>query len=98
MPFGGYGAERHAAIAASHLAENEFRAGHIDRALELDNGTLQTMLELRNRRIVNRVNVARLLSNLAVFLIACDRCEEAAIYAREALGLAQEEKSSGVIT
>jgi len=78
--FESIGADRHVANITGLLAENEFRSGNPERALQLGTQCL-TML----RRIGNTYFFAGVLSNLAAYAIALGRWDEARSRAREAL-------------
>jgi predicted ATPase/DNA-binding CsgD family transcriptional regulator len=79
------GAKRDAAIARVNLAEAEFVAGNVTAAVDLVTAAIAT---LRETGFTRALLPARL--NLAAYLIACDRWEEARTTAREALAIAQE--------
>jgi tetratricopeptide (TPR) repeat protein len=78
------GAERIAAAVASNLGESEFRAGHADTALQL----VRESLEIH--RAGNYANVAINLANMAAYLIALDRYDEAREVVRSAIPAARD--------
>jgi tetratricopeptide (TPR) repeat protein len=79
------GADARAMGALSMLAEAEFRAGNVERAVELVAHALA-----RQRDVPKTGHLMTLLINYAAYLIACDRFPEAREAAREALLLSQE--------
>jgi tetratricopeptide (TPR) repeat protein len=78
------GAERKASNAEVILAEAEFRAGYVERAIGLVTTALLRLRQIDHGRVMPAI------INLAAYLIACDRWGEAQAVACEALGLAQE--------
>ncbi len=79
------GAERLAAAVATNLAEAEFRAGNAAAALQLAGEALAT-----DRRAIFTYRIAFLMCNMAGYLVALARYEEARTRAREALRLAHD--------
>ncbi len=79
------GAARGAAIVASNLAEVEFLAGDAEAALRLAADALATYRVLKYTNIVTHA-----LVNIAGYLVALTRYDEARAHAREALELARE--------
>jgi predicted ATPase/DNA-binding CsgD family transcriptional regulator len=78
--FESIGADRHVANITGLLAENEFRSGNPERALQLGTQCLAML-----RKIGNTYFFAGVLSNLAAYSIALGRWDEARSRAREAL-------------
>ncbi|MBV8067223.1 MAG: tetratricopeptide repeat protein [Candidatus Eremiobacteraeota bacterium] len=72
----------------SYLAELEFHAGNTEEALRLVNEALAY-----HRRLDERLHVVVDLSNAAAYLVALNRYDEAASFAREALDRAVREGS-----
>ena len=83
--FDASGAERLASRVGLPLAEAEFREGNYEAAILAANRALATQRRLNDARFVE---VA--LSNIAGYLIAIDRWNDARTHAREALSLACE--------
>ncbi len=79
------GAERLAAAVATNLAEAEFRAGNAAEALQLASEALAT-----DRRAIFTYRTAFLMCNMAAYLVALGRYDEARARAREALRLAHD--------
>jgi tetratricopeptide (TPR) repeat protein len=79
------GADARTMGALSMLAEAEFRAGNVERAVELVAHALA-----RQRDVPKTGHLMTLLINYAAYLIACDRFPEAREAAREAVLLSQE--------
>ncbi|MBV8343485.1 MAG: tetratricopeptide repeat protein [Candidatus Eremiobacteraeota bacterium] len=79
------GAERLAAAVATNLAEAEFRAGNAAEALQLANEALST-----DRRARFTYRIAFLMCNMAAYLVALARYDEARARGQEALRLAQD--------
>jgi predicted ATPase/DNA-binding CsgD family transcriptional regulator len=85
--------QRHLAIGAASralgtmlmLAEAEFRAGHVELAVELVARAL-----MRQRELPKLGHMMTLLINFAAYLIACNRFADAREAAREAVMLSQE--------
>lgn len=83
--FNANGAERLAAAVATNLAEAEFRGGDPAAALRLASAALET-----NRTNIFTYRVAFLMSNMAAYLVALGRYDEARLKAREALEMARD--------
>jgi predicted ATPase/class 3 adenylate cyclase len=79
------GAERLAAAVATNLAEAEFRAGNAAEALRLAGEALAS-----DRRAIFTYRIAFLMCNMAAYLVALARYDEARARAREALRLAHD--------
>ncbi len=79
------GDERSAAISAGNLAEAEFHSGNRELALRLAQSSLEPYDRLEPIRVVA-------LANIAAYLIALDRYDEAQAYAIRALELAGERR------
>jgi tetratricopeptide (TPR) repeat protein len=79
------GAQRIAAAVASNLGESEFRAGNAEKALQLVRESLET-----HRAGNYALNVAINLANMAAYLIALDRYDEARDVVRSAIPAARD--------
>ena len=79
------GAERLAAAVATNLAEAEFRAGNAAEALRLASDAMAT-----DSRAIFTYRIAFLMCNMAAYLVALARYDEARVRAREALRLARD--------
>jgi len=79
------GAERLAAAVATNLAEAEFRGGNAIGALELAGEALAT-----DRASLFTYRIAFLMCNMAAYLVALKRYDEARSRAREALIMARD--------
>jgi predicted ATPase/class 3 adenylate cyclase len=83
------GAERHAAVSAMNLAEAEFRGGDAATALRLAGEALPVLRAFNDTR-----SVANALSNMAAYLVALERYDEARTSAREGLAAARDSQFS----
>jgi predicted ATPase/DNA-binding CsgD family transcriptional regulator len=87
------GADYHSVGLVGQLAEAEFGAGNVDRALEAASKALITM-----RGLGEHGDIYHTLNNVAAYCIASDRFADARAYAREALALtAGSLQSSGFV-
>jgi predicted ATPase/transcriptional regulator with XRE-family HTH domain len=82
------GSERNAANSGGLLAENYFIAGEAEPAIEIARENVPKLRALGYQRML-----VIALNNLAAYLTACDRWDEAHTNAREALGIALETES-----
>jgi pimeloyl-ACP methyl ester carboxylesterase len=73
------------AVIASSLGEAEFRAGNVERALELAQQSVAAA-----RRLPRARNLAGFLVNVAAYAIACERWDDAVAASGEALDSSQE--------
>jgi predicted ATPase/class 3 adenylate cyclase len=83
--FRSIGAERVASTIAGNLAEAEFHEGNAVEALRLENEALATY-----RAFNHRLGAAISLSNIAAYLIALERYEDARISAQDGLAAARD--------
>lgn len=83
--FRSVGAERVCAHIAGNLAEAEFHEGNAEEALRLENEALATY-----RASNHKLGAAISLSNIAAYLIALERYDDARTFAREGLGAARD--------
>lgn len=83
--FNANGTERLAASVATNLAEAEFRGGDPAAALRLATATLET-----DRTIIFTHRIAFLMCNMAAYLVALGRYDEARLRAREALEMSRD--------
>ncbi|PZR56765.1 MAG: adenylate/guanylate cyclase domain-containing protein [Candidatus Meridianibacter frigidus] len=83
------GADAQLSRVATNIAELEFRGGDASVALRYAGETLDA-----DRRANNMLRVAWTLSNMAAYLVALDRFDEAIAHAREALRLSGEMQDS----
>jgi predicted ATPase/DNA-binding CsgD family transcriptional regulator len=81
--FRALGDERFAALTLANLAEGEFRAGDVKAAVQLAAESLAAYRE-------GDQSSEQALANMAAYLIATDRYDEARAYACEAIELARE--------
>jgi predicted ATPase/class 3 adenylate cyclase len=86
------GEERYAAIIATNLAEGEFRGGDAAAALRLAGEALAA-----DRKFNNMRNVATDLCNIAAYLVALERYDEARTSACEGLAAARDTQLAVVL-
>ncbi|MGA2761000.1 MAG: adenylate/guanylate cyclase domain-containing protein [Candidatus Cybelea sp.] len=86
------GAERNIALVATHLAELEFHGGDAEAAVRLAGEALAS-----DRELPDRIRAMFTSSNMAAYLIALERYDEAREHAREALTLAARQESAILI-
>ena len=82
--FKALGADRDIATVSNHLAETEFHAGNIAKAVEMVHDSIAL-----NRGAANARAASTDLANMAAYLIALERFEESRTAAREALAIAR---------
>ncbi len=83
------GAEGLGALIATHLAELEFRSGDAPAGMRLAGEALAALRTLNGAR-----RVAVTLCNMAAYLLALERYDEARAHAREAVALARDAQSA----
>ncbi len=83
--FRSVGAERVCSHIAGNLAEAEFHEGNAAEALRLENEALATY-----RRFNHKLGAAISLCNIAAYLIALERYEDACVSARDGLAAARD--------
>jgi predicted ATPase/class 3 adenylate cyclase len=84
------GAELQAAVIGRNLAESEFMAGQAETALQLAREALQG----RSFRVLN---TGSLQNNMAAYLVALRRCDEARAMARDALAITRDAQNAVLI-
>jgi predicted ATPase/class 3 adenylate cyclase len=86
------GAERNVAFVATFLAELEFQEGDAEAAVRLAAEALAS-----DREVPDRIRAMFTSSNMAAYLVALDRYDEAREHAREALTLAARQENAVLV-